>query len=153
VTSTSTDTIQIRPDPNSNDEVWNCDRVMEKFGCRPDQLAMVLALAGDTSDGIDGVPRVGVKTAVKDLSACGWSIDHLLDIPKYAPHRQLILRNLDLIDLRNRAAPVIGLKEPTPFSPTKHGDDGWDDLLEFCLDHRLVTLKQMLEQRALWPET
>lgn len=41
--------------------------VGEKFGVRPEQLADLLALAGDPGNGIAGVPGVGVKSAAKLL--------------------------------------------------------------------------------------
>lgn len=42
--------------------------VVEKFGVRPDQIIDYLALMGDTSDNVPGVPKVGPKTAVKWIS-------------------------------------------------------------------------------------
>ncbi len=42
--------------------------VVEKFGVRPNQIRDYLALVGDTSDNIPGVPKCGPKTAVKWLS-------------------------------------------------------------------------------------
>ena len=41
--------------------------VMDKFGVAPDQIGDYLALIGDTSDNISGVPGVGPKTAAKWL--------------------------------------------------------------------------------------
>ena len=49
-------------------ELLDEDRVMKKFGVRPDQIIDYLALVGDTSDNIPGVNKVGPKTAVNWLS-------------------------------------------------------------------------------------
>ncbi len=43
--------------------------VMEKFAVRPDQIIDFLALVGDSSDNIPGVPKCGPKTAAKWLGA------------------------------------------------------------------------------------
>ncbi len=45
--------------------------VREKFGCRPDQVIEVQALAGDSSDNIPGVHGIGVKTAALLLEEYG----------------------------------------------------------------------------------
>ena len=42
--------------------------VFTKFGVRPDQIIDYLALIGDTSDNVPGVPKVGPKTAAKWLA-------------------------------------------------------------------------------------
>lgn len=51
-----------------NDSFMDENGVVEKFGVRPDQIIDYLALVGDTSDNIPGVPKCGPKTAVKWLS-------------------------------------------------------------------------------------
>lgn len=45
--------------------------VREKFGVPPEQIVELLALMGDASDNIPGVPMVGAKTAVKWLGEFG----------------------------------------------------------------------------------
>ncbi|WP_019557831.1 DNA polymerase I [Thiomicrorhabdus arctica] len=53
------------------------DYVQEKFGVRPNQIIDYLALVGDSSDNIPGIPKCGPKTAVKWLTAFG-NIDNLV---------------------------------------------------------------------------
>jgi DNA polymerase-1 len=45
--------------------------VVEKYGVRPDQMIDYLALMGDTSDNVPGIPKVGPKTAVKWMDEYG----------------------------------------------------------------------------------
>ncbi|WP_119327956.1 DNA polymerase I [Cysteiniphilum halobium] len=49
-------------------EITNREKVIAKFGVNPEQIIDYLALMGDPSDNIPGVPKVGPKTAVKWLS-------------------------------------------------------------------------------------
>ncbi len=53
------------------DTVMDADGVVEKFGVRPDQVIDFLALTGDSSDNIPGVPKCGPKTAAKWLQEYG----------------------------------------------------------------------------------
>ena len=50
------------------DVVLDENGVKDKFGVRPDQIIDFLALTGDSSDNIPGVPKVGPKTAAKWLA-------------------------------------------------------------------------------------
>ncbi|VAW75389.1 DNA polymerase I [hydrothermal vent metagenome] len=50
-----------------SDTILDEASVVEKFGVRPDQIIDYLALMGDSSDNIPGVPKVGPKTAAKWL--------------------------------------------------------------------------------------
>ncbi|WP_440616253.1 DNA polymerase I [Cysteiniphilum sp. 6C5] len=49
-------------------EITDREKVIAKFGVTPEQIIDYLALVGDTSDNIPGVPKVGPKTAVKWLA-------------------------------------------------------------------------------------
>ncbi|MBT3202881.1 MAG: DNA polymerase I [Gammaproteobacteria bacterium] len=51
-----------------NNVLMDEDMVLEKFQVKPDQIIDYLALMGDTSDNIPGVPKVGPKTASKWLN-------------------------------------------------------------------------------------
>ncbi len=53
------------------DRVYGPPEVEHKFGVPPSQVRDLLALVGDTSDNIPGVPGVGVKTAAELLGQFG----------------------------------------------------------------------------------
>ncbi len=55
--------------------------VVAKFGVMPASIPDLLALVGDTADGIPGLPRWGMKSAALVLAAYG-SIDLIPDDPK-----------------------------------------------------------------------
>ncbi|QEP45151.1 DNA polymerase I [Ectothiorhodospiraceae bacterium BW-2] len=52
--------------------------VVERFGVLPEQIIGYLALMGDSSDNVPGIPKVGEKTAAKWLQHYG-SLDTLID--------------------------------------------------------------------------
>lgn len=60
-----------------SDTILNPTSVKEKFGIPPELIVDYLALVGDTSDNIPGVPQVGPKTAVKWLLEYG-SLDNII---------------------------------------------------------------------------
>ncbi len=49
----------------------NCAQLTKRFGVRPEQIADLLALSGDKTDNIPGVPGVGVATAARVLHKWG----------------------------------------------------------------------------------
>ncbi len=55
----------------AREERYGPREVMDRFGVRPDQIADLLALAGDAVDNIPGVRGVGRKTAAKLLRQYG----------------------------------------------------------------------------------
>ncbi|HET7570715.1 MAG TPA: DNA polymerase I [Gammaproteobacteria bacterium] len=57
--------------------ILDADGVREKFGVGPEGIIDYLALVGDTSDNIPGVPKVGPKTASKWLAEYG-SLDGII---------------------------------------------------------------------------
>lgn len=63
------------------DKVYTPQAVVEKFGVKPDQLQDLLALMGDTSDNIPGVPGVGKKTGATLIRQYG-CLDAVLEAAK-----------------------------------------------------------------------
>src|ERR1041385_5429409 len=65
-------------DPREDGAWFDADGVVQKFGVRPAQVADVLALVGDTSDNVAGVPGIGKKGAIDLITQYG-SVAGLLD--------------------------------------------------------------------------
>ena len=55
-------------------EYIDVDWMIEKIGVRPDKFVDCLALMGDTSDNVIGVPGIGLKTAAKLICKYGSKI-------------------------------------------------------------------------------
>ena len=56
---------------------YDAEKVMERYGIRPEQYPEIAALVGETSDNLPGVPKVGEKTAVKWINQFG-SLEEIL---------------------------------------------------------------------------
>ena len=81
--------------------------VERKFGVPPEKIVDYLALVGDSSDNIPGVPGVGPKTAAKWLNQYG-SLDaiktHAADVPGKVGER--LRESLPLLDVSKALATI-----------------------------------------------
>jgi len=83
------------------------DGVKTKFDVYPEQIVDYLALVGDTSDNIPGIPKVGPKTAAKWLNQYGTLdaiVAHADDIPGKVG--ESLREHLDRLDLSRRLATI-----------------------------------------------
>ena len=95
-------------------EVLNKKRIVEKFGIHPTNFALARSLVGDSSDNIQGVRGVGLKTVAKRFSFLSeeksYSVQDLIDYSrdnaesskvyeKVADASDLIKENYDLMQL------------------------------------------------------
>jgi DNA polymerase-1 len=83
--------------------------VAEKFGIEPSLIPDLLALSGDTSDNIPGVPGIGEKTARELICAFGGleGIYGRLDEIKKPSVRQKLAENRDRANLSRQLATLI----------------------------------------------
>ena len=81
--------------------------VQQKFGVTPEQIIDYLALVGDTSDNIPGVPGVGPKTAVKWLQQFG-NLDTLKARASEVPGKigERLRESLGVLDLSKELATI-----------------------------------------------
>ena len=70
---------------DSQKEILNVNRTVEKYGIHPNNFALARAMAGDASDNLKGVGGIGLKTATKRFPFLSeekcYTID---DVTKYA---------------------------------------------------------------------
>lgn len=81
--------------------------VIAKFGVPPEQIIDYLALIGDTSDNIPGIPKVGPKTAAKWLSTYG-SAENLIAHADEVPGKigEILREHKDAIPLSRALATI-----------------------------------------------
>lgn len=90
-------------------ETLGIDEINQRWGIqKPAQVIDILALMGDASDNIPGVPGIGEKTAAKLIAEFG-SLENLLDHPETLKGklRQNIESNRELALLSKRLATIL----------------------------------------------
>ena len=148
ISSLDKDLMQLVEDPISSimntmtHQIFNEEKVFEKFGVKPSQIRDMLALVGDTSDNIPGVPKVGQKTAAKWLNEFG----DLDGIRKNADSiKGVVGQNLrDSLNELDRNVELVSLKNDVDIGVTfesllvMHGDDEKLDELFSKLDFKTM---------------
>lgn len=88
-------------------ELLDCESVVSKFGVAPDRIIDYLALMGDKSDNIPGVPSVGPKTAVKWLQEYG-SMEGIIENAEAVGGKvgEKLRDNIDLLRLSYELATI-----------------------------------------------
>jgi DNA polymerase-1 len=95
-------------DPREEGAWFDDQGVVEKFGVKPSQVTDVLALVGDTSDNVAGVPGIGKKGAIDLVTQFG-GLDAMLDrLAELKPkprealttHREGALKSRELVTIR-----------------------------------------------------
>ncbi len=115
ISSLDKDLMQLVEDPSAKmmntmtHQIFDEEKVFEKFGVKPNQIRDMLALTGDTSDNIPGVPKVGQKTAAKwlnefrDLEGIKSNADSIKGVVGENLRNSLndLDRNVELVSLKN----------------------------------------------------
>jgi len=136
------DLMQLVQDPkvrlyNSRDnKFYNEQKVFEKFGVHPNQITELLALVGDTSDGIPGIPKVGPKTAAKWLTKYQSLEEVIMNAESI---KGVVGQNLrDNIDILDRNLQLVSLKDDVDlditFSDINNNNENEDVLREIFTD-------------------
>ena len=102
------------------DITYDPETVVEKFGVPPERVVDVLALMGDASDNVPGVPGIGRKTALMLVQSFGSVEDILENIEdvsgtkrreKLVEHKDNALRSRSLVTIMTDAPVELSLDE------------------------------------------
>ena len=125
------------------------DQVVEKYGLPPEKIRDYLALMGDASDNVPGVPKVGPKTAIQLLNDFG-DMDNLyanLDkVTKKGLHdnleqnREKAFLSRELVTLQTKRAFSGSL------SALEYNGLHVDTLAEIFKEHEINSLLRLLEK-------
>jgi len=112
----------IKTKKNRDGEIIDVEYMQENYNCWPENFTIIKSIAGDTSDKIEGVPRVGQKTVSKDFPFLSKEKKHSIqDVIEYSKQQkskkyqkylleeniEIMNRNLKLVQLMN---PKISLQ-------------------------------------------
>ncbi len=94
---------------DSSQQVLDSYGVEAKYGVPPERIVDLLALVGDTSDNVPGIPAVGEKTALKLLKEYG-TLDHVLDSANKVANRRVSNNLVEHADAARLARQLIRLR-------------------------------------------
>jgi DNA polymerase-1 len=131
-------------------QVLDRDGVKKKFDVYPEQIIDYLALVGDSSDNIPGVPRVGAKTAAKWLNQYPNADDIIENADDIKGKVGESLReNIEQLRLSQELATIRqDLDLPGDMDEFRPGDADVDALREIYGRYELRTLLRQLDSEA-----
>jgi 5'-3' exonuclease len=140
-------------DPREDGAWFDEQGVLEKFGVQPSQVVDVLALVGDTSDNVAGVPGIGKKGAIDLITQFG-SLDGLLArTAELKPKQREALESNREQALLWRKLTTIALDAPLHCDAFDRGAGDAAAIVTLCEDLRPGPLTRRRLQEAIGVQT
>lgn len=119
--------------------------VVEKFGVAPAEIIDYLALIGDTSDNIPGVPGIGPKSAVEILHTFGPAESWLNDPSLIDAEHKLAKKLLPALDIVRKNRELIRLRTELPetlnqITPPLRKEPDWESIRNICQDNQFKSI-------------
>jgi len=133
-----------------NDSILDRAGVKAKFDVYPEQIIDYLALVGDSSDNIPGVPKVGAKTAAKWLNQYD-SADGIIDSADEITGKvgESLRDNIEQLRLSQELATIrLDVKLPVAMDDLKPSPASLESLREIYSRFELRTLLRQLDEQA-----
>ena len=138
-----------------NDSVLDRDGVKTKFDVYPEQIIDYLALVGDSSDNIPGVPKVGAKTAAKWLNeydSADGIVEHADDIKGKVGDS--LRDNIEQLRLSQQLATILlDVELPGTMDELKPVAANLENLRELYSRFELRGLLRQLDETSVEPAT
>lgn len=140
--------------PHKDYAVVDAAKVLEIYGVRPDQILDYLAIMGDASDNIPGIPGFGPKTASALLNEFG-TLEAILDNPekvKGEKKQQVIRDNKEVALLSKALASLhknVEIPQDSEFYKMKTPDI--HQMASFCHRMQFTSLLREMDSGALPP--
>ncbi|MDH3545662.1 MAG: DNA polymerase I, partial [Gammaproteobacteria bacterium] len=131
-------------------DVMRRDEVKQKFDVYPEQIIDYLALVGDSSDNIPGVPKVGAKTAAKWLNLYA-SVDNIIEHADEIKGKvgESLREHIDQLRLSRELATIRNdVDLPMAMTDLKPADADVDSLRKIYAKFELRTLSRQLDKEA-----
>lgn len=144
----------LAPAPKNGFETRNAATITEKFGVTPALLVDYLALVGDSSDNIPGVPGIGPKGAAAILNEFGPAASWI-DAPERLQGSKFEKKLSGMAELIRKNQKLISLRQDLPerLNDRKHlkrNTPDWATIARLC---RELELKSILKDLPAAPET
>jgi DNA polymerase-1 len=137
-----------------NDSLLDRDGVKTRFDVYPEQIIDYLALVGDSSDNIPGVPKVGAKTAAKWLNlynSADGIIEHADEIKGKVG--ESLRDNIEQLKLSQRLATIrLDVELAVAVDDLEPGAADTEQLRDLYSRFELRTLLRQLDEQAGTPE-
>ncbi len=133
-----------------NESVLDREGVKTKFDVYPEQIIDYLALVGDSSDNIPGVPKVGAKTAAKWLNQYG-SADGIIENADEIKGKvgESLRDNIEQLRLSQKLATIrLDVELPVAMDDLKPSSASLESLREIYSRFELRTLLRQLDEQA-----
>lgn len=141
------DTEQIRfSSSGAPTDRWTRQRVIDELGYLPEQIPLMMALTGDTSDNVPGMKGIGPVKALKMLREASWDLARAMEA--HPGQHAVVMRSLACVDLLTD--PVVEVGHVPHFRPVDPTGVPGSQLASFCEHYQLRTIYERFILGTLW---
>lgn len=130
-------------------EIWDREKVIEKFGVPPEKIIDLLGLMGDSSDNVPGVPGIGKKTAQKLLDqyeSLEDALEHADEISGKRAREGLLENREQALLSKELVTIMLDVPVDVDFHKLRWNEFKYQNLIEFCKEFQFFTMIDQIEE-------